>query len=204
MPRERAGDYDVKIQKILDAAAVLFARTGYPGAKMQDIAKACGASKSMLYHYFPTKDKLLFAMLREHLEDTLFAIEAAITAEAVPQKRFVCFIHTYTQKSAQSRRRHIVAMNDLRFLPKAQQKPILELERKVVMSVADLLRELNPDISVQLYKPYAMLLLGMLNWTDTWYRPGGSITPAELCDRISRLFLKGYLAEGCASSRARP
>ena len=77
MPRERANNYALKTKAILDAAAVLFARTGYPEAKMQDIAKACSASKSMLYHYFFTKDDMLFAMLKEHLEDTILSLEEA-------------------------------------------------------------------------------------------------------------------------------
>src|SRR5664279_811352 len=63
MPRVRSDDYETKGNAILDCAAILFAREGYPSAKMQDIAVACGATKSMLYHYYPTKDDLLFAML---------------------------------------------------------------------------------------------------------------------------------------------
>ena len=59
MPRVRSDDYDTKSRAILDSAASLFAKVGYPNAKMQDIAQACGATKSMLYHYFPTKDDLL-------------------------------------------------------------------------------------------------------------------------------------------------
>jgi len=61
--------------------------------------------------------------------------------------------------------------------------------------VADLLRELNPGLPDEAYKPYTMLLLGMLNWTDLWYRPTGTIKPQDLCERISRLFLRGFLAE---------
>jgi hypothetical protein len=40
-----------------------------------------------------------------------------------------------------------------------------------------------------------MMLIGMLNWTDMWYRTGGTMKPQELCDRMTRLFLKGFLAE---------
>jgi AcrR family transcriptional regulator len=78
MPRVRSDDYDAKTHAILDSAAVLFAKVGYPSAKMQDIAKACGASKSMLYHYFPTKDDLLYAMLEEHLQRVIVALEEAL------------------------------------------------------------------------------------------------------------------------------
>lgn len=195
MPRVRADDYDAKTQSILDSAAALFAKVGYPGAKMQDIAKACGASKSMLYHYFPTKDDLLFAMLEEHLEKVIAGIEEVAAMPRPARERFAAFVLVYAQKSAQSRRRHVSAMNDVKFLPKAMQGPLLALETKVTDLVATMLRELNPGLPDEVYKPYTMLLLGMLNWTDTWYKPGGTIKPQELCERISRLFLRGFLSE---------
>ena len=195
MSRERADDYDQKIKVILDAAAVLFARTGYPGAKLQEVAKACGASKSMLYHYFPTKDDLLFAMLKEHLEGTILSAQEAIFAEDKPEKQFVSFVNAFLHRSAHSRRRHIVAMNDMKFLPKSLQKPLLELERKILVLIADLLRQIKPGLAEDVYKPYAMLLLGMLNWTDTWFSSSGPMKTADLCERASRLFLRGFLSE---------
>lgn len=195
MSRERADDYDQKINAILNAAAILFARTGYPGAKLQDVAKACGASKSMLYHYFPTKDDLLFAMLKEHLDSTLLSAKEAISAEEKPELQFGSFINAFLQRSAKSRRRHIVAMNDMKFLPKSMQKPLLDLEREIVILTANLLRQLKPGLADDVYKPYAMLLLGMLNWTDTWFSSTGPMKPVDLCERASRLFLRGFLAE---------
>ena len=44
MPRVRSDDYEAKSQAIMDCAAALFAKEGYPSAKMQDVAAACGAT----------------------------------------------------------------------------------------------------------------------------------------------------------------
>lgn len=195
MPRVRANDYDVKAQAILDSAAALFAKVGYPNAKMQDIAQACGATKSMLYHYFPAKDDLLFAMLEEHLEKLLAALDDVLGQAGTPRAVFANFVQVYAQKSSHSRRRHVIAMNDVKFLPKAMQTPLLELERQVTHRTADLLRRINKGLPDENYKPYAMMLVGMLNWTDYWYKPGGRMKSAELCERLSRLFLSGFLAE---------
>jgi AcrR family transcriptional regulator len=195
MPRVRSEDYGAKSQAIMDCAAVLFAKEGYPSAKMQDVAKACGATKSMLYHYFPTKDDLLFAMLKEHLERVLQGIDEALAGAGSPRERLLAFVEVYTQKSAQSRRRHMVAMNDVKYLPRAKQAPLIALQRQVTERLAVLLRELNPGLPDTAYKPYTMMLIGMLNWADFWYRPTGEMKPQELCDRMSRLFLKGFMAE---------
>jgi len=195
MPRVRAENYDAKVRGIMDAAAGLFSRTGYPGAKMQDIATACGASKSMLYHYFPTKDDLLFAMLKEHLEGLISAIEAVGTASGDSQAQFVAFVRAFIHKSAQARQRNLVAMNDVKYLPKVMQAPLVILENRVVDLVVDQLGNVNPNLQEQLYRPYALLLLGKLNSVDIWYKPNGSIKAAELVERISRLFLLGFLKE---------
>jgi AcrR family transcriptional regulator len=195
MPRVRSEDYGAKSQAIMDCAAVLFAKEGYPSAKMQDVAKACGATKSMLYHYFPTKDDLLFAMLKEHLERVIQGIDEAIGGAGTPRERLLAFVEAYTQKSAQSRRRHMVAMNDVKYLPRPKQAPLIALQREVTERLAVLLRELNPGLPDTAYKPYTMMLIGMLNWADFWYRPTGEMKPQELCDRMSRLFLKGFMAE---------
>jgi AcrR family transcriptional regulator len=195
MPRIRSDDYETKAQAIMDSAAAIFAKEGFPAAKMQDVAKACGATKSMLYHYFPTKDDLLFAMLQEHLQRLINALDEALNSKAPARERLQMMVEAYTQKSNQSRRRHMVAMNDVKFLPKAKQTPLINLQRQLTELVAQLLRELNADLPEEVYKLYTMVLLGMLNWTDFWYKPSGPVKPQELCDRLSRLFLKGFLAE---------
>jgi len=195
MPRIRSDDYETKAQAIMDSAAAIFAKEGYPAAKMQDVAKACGATKSMLYHYFPTKDDLLFAMLQEHLQRLINAMTEALESPVGTRDRLQMMVEAYTQKSAQSRRRHMVAMQDIKYLPRAKQVPLIELQRQLTDRVADLLREVNTGLPEELYKPYTMMLIGMLNWSDFWYRPSGPMKPQELCERMTRLFLKGFLAE---------
>ena len=46
----------------------------------------------------------------------------------------------------------------------------------------------------RLQKPYALLLFGMMIWTFSWYRRTGSITPRELAQHISMLFVHGFKA----------
>ena len=199
MPRARATDYDTKAQSILDSAAALFAKEGYPSAKMQDVAKACGATKSMLYHYFPTKDDLLFAMLMEHLEKVITGVEEISSLGGTPDERFAALIGVYVQKSAQSRRRHTIAQNDVKYLPKPMQAPLFALEKRVCDLIAEQLRQLKPGLPAATYKPYAMLLIGMLNSTDVWFKPGGEIKMPELCGRISQLFLTGFMQTDVAN-----
>ena len=166
---------------------------GYPNAQLKEIAKACGASKSMLYHYFPSKDDVLYALLHEHLQSTIEAIEQIDPARS-PEQRFRLLIEIYIQKSTQTRTRHVVAMNDVKYLSGAPLKKIVELERQVMRLFEAALAALDPALPGKLVAPYSMLLTGMLSWVDLWYRPNGPMKPDELVDRVAQLFLHGFLA----------
>lgn len=195
MPRVRViEDYEARKREILDAAARLFARDSYANTKMEEIAARCGASKSMLYHYFPKKEDLLFEMLKDHLERMVEMVDSVRSPELSPEESFRRFIREYVFKSAKARTRHVVAMYDVRFLLDEQRERIVQIERELLAKVADLVRGLNPNLSEVAYRPYAMFLFGLLNWTDIWYRPTGPLSPDELAERISDLFLKGFLS----------
>jgi AcrR family transcriptional regulator len=202
MSREQAADYEDKKNAIMDAAASLFSQVGYPNAKLLDVAKACGASKSMIYHYFATKDDLLFALLSEHLQQTISALEQ-IDARTEPAQRLRNFIEVYTQKSSETRTRHLVAMNDVKYLPKSMQTSIVVLERRIVRLFEEVLIALDTGAAAHFTGPNSMLLMGMLNWIDLWYRPSGRIKPDELCDHITNLFLHGYLRPAAPAPRKR-
>src|SRR3990167_4978275 len=53
---------------MLDSAAALYARHGYLGASISDLAAASGVSKSLLYHYFGSKEDILFEIMIDHVE----------------------------------------------------------------------------------------------------------------------------------------
>ena len=77
MPRRRATSYDIKLGYIRDTAAGLFARDGFTRTSMAELAGACGVSKALLYHYFDSKEALLFDILKVYLND----LETAITID---------------------------------------------------------------------------------------------------------------------------
>ncbi len=50
--------------RLLTAAAALFAERGYGGTSMADIAERVGVRKASLYNYYPSKEELLLDLLR--------------------------------------------------------------------------------------------------------------------------------------------
>jgi AcrR family transcriptional regulator len=196
MTRARAENYEVKKQAILDKAAALIARKGFDVATMLDVARACGASKSHVYHYFPSKEDLLYAIVLEHITRQAADLER-IVAQALPaEERFAQFVDSFMQGAARSRDEHVMLMNDLKFLPRAQREHIRKLEVEMTELMETLLCEINPKLmdEKRVQKPYALLLFGMMIWTFSWYKRSGAITPRELAQRISEVFVHGFKA----------
>jgi AcrR family transcriptional regulator len=194
MTRARADDYEEKKQAILDKAAALIARKGFDVATMMDVAQACGTSKSHLYHYFPSKEDLLFAIVHGHIVQQVEDIKRLLAQPGSAEERFERFVDSFVRGAARSRNEHIMLMNDLKFLPKGQREEIVRLEVELTRLLEGLLREINPELmsDEQVQTPYALLLFGMMIWTFTWYKRSGPISPKELARRISELYVHGF------------
>jgi AcrR family transcriptional regulator len=197
MSRVRADDYQDKRQAILDAAAILFARSGYANVKMMDIAQACGASKSMLYHYFPRKEDVLFQIMKEQVQSYLEATEAVLAQPSPPRDRLRAFVTMWVRKSTQARARITVLMYELKFLPRRQRAIVSEVARRLIDRVAEIVSQVNPELKEggpPRHRTYTLLLFGLLNWTEVWFRSTGPLGPDEMAEMIQGLFLHGLPA----------
>ena len=81
MARPKSATHDIKRDAILDIAAQCFAQSSYPAASMNEIATACGTSKARLYHYYESKEAILFDLLDRHTQ-RLLAVIAQTEANA--------------------------------------------------------------------------------------------------------------------------
>ena len=205
MSRVRALDYEDKKQAILDAAAVLFAQSGYANVKMMDIARACGASKSMLYHYFPAKEDVLFEIMKEQVQSYLESIEEVARRPLPPDEKLHEFVRMWVRKSAQARARITVLMYEFKFLTRRQAAVVGATARRLIDRVSELVAEVNPALAqgpVPKHRTYTLLLYGLLNWTEVWFRSTGPIGVEEMADMIHGLFVHGLPAAPAARPRS--
>jgi TetR/AcrR family fatty acid metabolism transcriptional regulator len=64
-----------KRMRILDAAMSVFARLGYHGARVSDIAREAGIAYGLVYHYFKNKEEILNTIFEERWSGFLEAVE---------------------------------------------------------------------------------------------------------------------------------
>lgn len=194
MARTRSEDYENIQASILENTAALFASRGYAATSIGDIATACSCSKSRLYHYFDSKDKILAEMLTGHIDMLIEDSEEVLKDLNDPLERFRALIRYFMSVYAVSKEKHIVLLTCLEFLPEGVHKDVEAKERRLVGLVQEILEQLRPDIASDktLMHVDTMLFFGMINWTYTWFSAKGPISPEELADRCVELFLNGF------------
>ena len=200
MARPKSSQHELKRDEILDVAAQCFADSSYPAASMKDIAAACGTSKARLYHYYSSKEAILFDLLDRYTQRLLAIIAQA---EAKAQRRNLDeraalheLIRSFLQEYETSATRHVALLHDAKFLGEGQRELILNRQRDVVSAVTRFLRRAYPArLNAGNQTALTMMLFGMINWTFTWLRPGGPLSYAAFAEEVISMVERGLAAQ---------
>jgi AcrR family transcriptional regulator len=195
MARGRSPGYEDQRELILNQAAALFARRGYPATSMNEVAEACGLSKPTLYHYFKDKYHLLVNIADGHVS-RLQAVAEEVEAQNLPAElRLRRLIQRFVAEYAEAQDAHRVLTEDVKFLQPEDSERVLDKERAVVAAFAGALAEMRPETETAgLNKALTMLLFGMINWMFTWLRPDGALNYEMMAPIVADMFFGGVPA----------
>lgn len=196
MARPVSLDHEQKRAYILQQAAQCFANLGYSAASMSDIAAASGASKARLYHYYGSKEALLFDLLERY---TLRLLALIAQAQAAAQRQGLddraalhALVRSFLQEYENSSARHRVLLHDVQHLGPAQREVILNHQRDIVSAMTHALQRAYPQrVNPANRTAVTMMLFGMINWTFTWLRPGGTMSYTAFADEVIALLERG-------------
>ncbi len=193
MARTQAADYDQRRADIVAQAARLYARRGFLGASVADLALACDVSKSAIYHYFPSKEDILYEVMISHVRALEAAAAEAGAAKASATQRLRALAQRFMALYVDAADRHKVLLNDLDHLPKARRAEIVAVQRGLIEAVRALLIEIAPGLRKKSGESFAaaMLFFGAINWTHTWFDADGPVTPQRLADMAVDTTLAG-------------
>lgn len=195
MARPRSAGYDDQREMILAQAARLFARGGYPGTSMNQVAEACSLSKATLYHYYKDKYALLVSIAEGHVSLLEQMVNEVDAMELAPEAKMRELIRRILQEYASAQDAHRVLTEDVRFLQPEDRERVLGRERAVVAGFARTVGQIKPQLQQALLTtPLTMLLFGMVNWMFTWMKPDGDLTYEHMADIVADLFMGGLPA----------
>ncbi len=170
----------------MDAAARLFAEQGYRATTIRDIAGAAGMLPGSLYYHFASKDALLLAVYREGVARIIARVDAATKSESDPWARLEAasagHLQAILEANAYAQVIVRVVPGDAAEVAGALTRARDEYEERFRRLLDPL--ELAPGVDRGRLR---LMLLGALNWTKIWYRPGGGDPGAIAKDFVSVL-----------------
>jgi len=182
---------------ILDAAAQVFRQKGFNGASMQDIAETVNLQKASLYHHVSSKQEILLALLDRAL-GMLTEHIAGIAAQDLPAD----------QKLRQMIRAYLVALSDNSDLSSVLLFEHRSLDKKSHArhvpqrdKFEALWRDaINEGVRTKVFDcadtgVAVRALMGVMNWTLTWYRPDGGKPIEVIADEYADLMFNGLLKQ---------
>jgi len=186
---------------ILEAAALMFSEKGYHAASMQDIAQSVDLQKASLYHHFSSKQEILLAVLDRALDMLIDNMQQVLNQPSPPDEKLRRAMTVYLQTMLINRELAAVLLLEHRSLDPELKSRHIPRRDKFEHLWRDLIQEgldrgifccMDPTLSTR-------GLLGVMNWTITWYRPDGVLSPETIAEQFSSLFLYGLVTRPEAS-----
>ena len=187
--------WDAKLEMILDQAADVFARKGFRGASIRDIARQTGVSLSGLYYYFQSKDELLYLIQKHCFQSLTASLEAKLQGVDDPAARLRVLMHNHLEYFLSNMEEMKVLSHEAGSLGGEFLAEIEAIKRryyKICLGVvqelagAGRMKDLSPRVAV-------MSMLGMMNWIYNWYDPRRDGKAHELARQMTENFLRGIL-----------
>ncbi len=192
MARPIAKDHGEKRLHILREAARVFAEVGIARASMAQVAVACGISKANIYHYYDSKDALLFDILDSYLSSLRDHLAGLELAGLTPPEQLLCFVTEVLLAYEGMDAEHKIQTEGIAVLGASEQQVLKGYQRDMVRQLSGILLVCAPAHLVRdkaRLNATAMSVFGMLNWFYMWNSSADKAVRESYAAHVSGLVL---------------
>jgi AcrR family transcriptional regulator len=180
---------------ILKVATGLFADKGFEATSVRKLAAESGLSVPGMFHYFSTKEEILYEIMINFMEDVYKNITEIMKSDKDPVQKLELLCTYYVQKYTAHQEELIILNSEGKALTTNHRKLFIKKQRIYVEAIEKIINELTIK---KIAKPMnnvvlTFLFYGMVHWTSTWYDSSGEISPEKLGEIVSEVFLHGIL-----------
>jgi len=209
-PRRRASGprlesrFDRRLAKILAHATNVFHDKGYAAASMRDLSRASGVSLSGLYHYFESKEELLYLIQKDTFTTIVTRLRERLAETRDPLERIRAFIRNHLEYFLANQKAMKVLSHEEDVLHNGFGNDIAAIKREYYRICVELLDSYKRAKGLEFSSRTAVLsLFGMMNWIYTWYNPRIDAGAAALAREMGDIFLQGIGAASGKGSKQR-
>lgn len=187
-----AEDDGTRRADLIRVSARLFREKGFDGTTVRDIADAVGMRSGSPFYYFKSKQEILAAVMEEGLVAGLNETERIVGSTLPPREKFRALVRSHLETVLGEGHDFIpVLLYDWRSLSPELQQRIIGLKDRYDERWQQVLNELKQaGLIKDDSKVVRLLLLGAINYTAQWYRPGKGLTIDQLADQTLAFFLE--------------
>ena len=185
------GKGKLKVYEICRKATEVFSRKGYVNATLADVSRAAGISKGGIYHYFSTKEELLFVILLRYMDQTIEELKEKLKPSMSSREKLRIFIRHHIQHYRDNLHESRLILHEAQNLPADYWVIIRDKEREYLRILTSAVEKLILDFDRNPLRVKVIVysLVGMCNWPYMWYDPQGPVSPEELAEEICNIFL---------------
>ena len=197
------GDFDRRLANVLEHAARIFCEKGYEGASMRDLSRATGMSLAGLYHYFESKEELLYLIQKHTFRTIIDKLRERLEGSADPEERIRIFINNHVEYFLANKEAMKVLTHEDETLKNGRGTEVRAIKREYYRICLGLVEDFQRDQGLEFSGRLAVLsLFGMINWIYTWHNPRVDADAETLASQMGDIFLHGVLQTARTKRRA--
>jgi AcrR family transcriptional regulator len=187
-------------KRVLARSAALFFRQGAANVSVRDLTRACGLSPGALYNHFPSKDELLFTIVRHGHERMRRRLDTALAAaDGGPEAGLSAFVGAYVAGHVDQPELAQLVRHEYLHLSRPHYTEIVAMRREIRRTLTDFLRA---GAAAKVFDPIgdpisqALMVLDMCSRTSEWFDRTRDTDPDEIARRYVRAALRLVGANG--------
>lgn len=177
------------------AGRALIYKHGYEGMNLRELADAVGLQQGSLYNHFPSKQQMLFDLMKEHLVTIIDELKSVLARDSDPLAQMKAFIAFHLIYHMQRQDEVYINNSELRSLEPGNLRKInglrYEYERLVIGIIEAGIK--TKQFKVSEPKVAAFALIALLTGICNWYKPGGRLSKAALVDIHTEMALRSLV-----------
>ncbi len=184
-----------KIKEIHRAIAHLFAHKGFHATSMRAIAQELEMQPASLYHYFKSKEEMLFVLMNESMDEAMEKLKEVCDTDSPPEQKLKDMLGFYSRFFAGDQEREILLVNEIDSLGDEYRKILIDKQRRYIHLIRSIFQELSDEGLLKEIDPTVatFAFFGMVHYTIRWYDEDGPVDVSTLSDNFVEIFTRGIL-----------
>lgn len=187
--------YSKRRAELLSAAATVFREQGFSNTSINDIAERGGTDRATLYYYFATKQEIFDEVVSSVISDSMAFAERVSKSDDPPAVKLRA-VMTALMRSCEENYPHAYVYVQESFSWGSDSR-VAEYGKRYSAAVRAIVQEGMDDgsfASTSSSSVVAAGLIGMINWSHTWFKPGGKQSGQQIGEAFADLVLRGLEA----------